>query len=51
MEKSFVQKEQKISNYVTETFKPEDTILKEVKERTKKLNIPLIQLGVWMDFT
>ncbi|KAB8038951.1 O-methyltransferase [Silvanigrella paludirubra] len=45
MEKAFSQTSEKISNYAIDTFKPEDSILKEVKDRSAKLNIPLIQVN------
>ena len=45
MEKHFAQSDLNISTYVAETFKPEDNILKEVRERSAHSNIPLIQVN------
>ena len=45
MEKHFAQSDDNISAYVADTFKPEDKILKEVRERSAHSNIPLIQVN------
>jgi caffeoyl-CoA O-methyltransferase len=45
MEKHFAQTNENISAYVADTFKPEDKILREVRERSEKSNIPLIQIN------
>jgi len=45
MEKSFGNSDPKIGEYVVEVFKPEDKVLSEIRERTEKEDIPLIQVG------
>lgn len=45
MRKDFAQTDPRISEYVQNTFQPEDEVLKEIRERTQKNNMPLIQVG------
>lgn len=45
MEKYFAQNDPKISDYVINTFKPEDKVLKEVKLNSAHANLPAIQVN------
>ncbi len=44
MQKEFLQNDKNITTYALNTFKPEDNILKEIRERAKKLDIPGIHV-------
>ncbi|KAB8030807.1 O-methyltransferase [Fluviispira multicolorata] len=45
MQKEFSQNDKNIAAYALNTFKPEDNILKEVRDRAKKLEIPAIHVN------
>lgn len=45
MEKRFGQNDPKIADYAEETFNPEDKVLKSIRERSQKANLPPIQVG------
>ncbi len=45
MEKSFAQSDPKIVRYVMELCRPEDAILREVRERSLQKGLPVIQVG------
>ncbi len=45
MEKLFGQNDSKVISYVEEVFHPEDSILKEIRERSSQNGLPEIQVG------
>lgn len=45
MEKLFGQYDPKVARYAEETFKPEDEVLREIRERSDRLRVPSIQVG------
>lgn len=45
MEKEFSQKNEEIKKYVLATFRPDDTILNEIRERSHRMGFPPIQVG------
>lgn len=45
MEKDFSNNSSEIFKYVLDTFGPEDTILNEIKERSRVMDLPSIQIG------
>ncbi len=45
MEKTFSNRDQKIQEYVRQTFQPEDSILREIRERSQKAGLPMIQVA------
>ncbi len=45
MEKEFSQKNEKLEKYVLATFRPDDTILSEIRERSHRMGFPPIQVG------
>ena len=45
MEKDYSNVNTKIAGYVKQVFRPEDSILKEIRERSKREGLPEIQVG------
>lgn len=45
MEKVFGQDDPKIAKYVEDVFKPEDSVLREIRQRSLKAGLPEIQVG------